>query len=174
MPSFHDILRRLTGWPLIKVPYRAHWRVAADAHPIVIKLFEDSPDGETRRMALSEWLQSERPVIDYFRGISSSFRIEGPWHEAGNTLFPLGALIRSPGVTIRLGPIETVALDVRVRSAIEREILRWIEERGAQAGQGDCAKVNRRSEDPKSVAQIERWVAEARSKGPLELDSCHD
>lgn len=173
MPFFQDILRRLTGWPIIKVPYRAHWRVAADAHPLVIKLFEDSPDGETCRMALAEWHHSERPVIDYFRGISSSFRIEGPWHEAGNTLFPMGALIRSPGVVLRLGPIETVELDERVRSAIEHEILRWIDEHDGLAGPGASNRINRRNEDPKAVAQIAEWLAQPRGEIPPEGGTSH-
>jgi hypothetical protein len=160
MPSLYEIVRRFSGWPIIKVAYRAHWRAAADAHPLVIKLFEDSPDGESWRTALSEWYRSERPVIDHLKGISSSLRIEGPWHEAGNTRFPMGALIRSPGLTARLNPIETVALDVRVRAAIENEILRWIEERNPRARIGDNVWINRREEDPKAIAQIGKWVAE--------------
>jgi len=174
MLSVHDIFRRLTGWPVIKVPYRTHWRIAALAHPHVIKLFENSPDGETRRMALSEWYHSERPVIDFIRGITSSVRIEGPWHEAGNTLFPLGSLIRSPGVTCRLDPIDTVALEVRLRSAIENEILHWIEEHETPYGHADYAKINRRKEDPKAVAQIEHWVAESRAKSPTEIGPYSD
>jgi hypothetical protein len=174
MSFFQDILRRLTGWPIIKVPYRAHWRVAADAHPLVIKLFEDSPDGETCRMALSEWYHSERPVIDYFRGISSAFRIEGPWHEAGNTLFPMGALIRSPGVVLRLGPIETVELDERIRSAIEHEILRRIDAHDGHARGADSIRINRRKEDPKAVAEVAKWLAEPRTEIPLEEGASHD
>jgi hypothetical protein len=170
---FVSILRRIFGWPNITIKYRGHWRVMMNAHPDILRLIDDTPDGETYRCAIAEWSHSERPVIDYFRGISSSFRIEGPWHEAGNTLFPMGSLIRSPGVTAHLDPIETVAVEVRMRAAIENEILRWIEERDAHAFPPVPVSLERKSADPKAVAHIEKWLADCRAENPAEGGSSH-
>lgn len=85
----------------------------------------------------------------------------------------MGALIRSPGVILRLGPIETVELDERVRSAIEHEILGWIDERDGLASPGASNQINRRNEDPKAVAQIAEWLAQPRGEIPLEGGPSH-
>ena len=45
MPK-RSLLTRLTGWPMIKVPYRAHWRVMINAHQLILNLIEDNEDGD--------------------------------------------------------------------------------------------------------------------------------
>jgi hypothetical protein len=85
----------------------------------------------------------------------------------------MGALIRSPGVVLRLGPIETVELDERVRSAIEHEILSWVDERDRLAGSDDSIRINRRTEDPKAIAQITKWLAEPHGEIPPEGGTNH-
>jgi hypothetical protein len=67
---FVSILRRIFGWPNITIKYRGHWRVMMNAHPDILRLIDDTPDGETYRCAIADWSHSERPVIDYFRGIT--------------------------------------------------------------------------------------------------------
>ena len=135
--------------------YRARPSIAYGVNPLIVKLIEDSPDGETCRMALSEWVHSERPVIEYFRGIASSFRIEGPWHPAGRSIFPMGSLVCSMGVTARLDPVQTVALESEMRDAIEWAILRWIQDNSVQCATRADVAIDRSVADPVAIARIE-------------------
>ena len=152
------IVRILDRRPMLVI-YRARASIAYDAHRLIAKLLEDSPDGETCRAALSEWYHSERPVIEYFRGIASSFRIEGPWHVVGRTDFPMGSLVRSMGVTARLDPLQTVALESEMRDAIEWAILRWIQDNSAQCATRAEVAIDRSVADPVAIARIEEWNA---------------
>ena len=157
--SLDAFIVRIVDRQPMTIRYRARPRIAHNVHPLIVKLIEDSPDGETCRMALSEWVHSERPVIEYFRGIASSFRIEGPWHPAGRTIFPMGSLVRSMGVTARLDPIQTVALESEMRDAIEWAILRWIQDNGAQCATRAEIAIDRSVADPVAIARIEEWNA---------------
>ena len=61
--SKRSLLARLTGWPMIKVPYRAHWRVMINAHQLILKLIEDNEDGDKRGLA-APWVAGElAPVV---------------------------------------------------------------------------------------------------------------
>ncbi len=122
------VIRRLIGWPLIRMTYRAHYRVMHDAHHYIVTLIEDNEDGEARRASLMDWEWAERPVLDVLNGTVSCYRIDGPRQLVENEVFALGSLIQSPGVTAHLDPIETLQLELRMREAIEAEILRWIAE----------------------------------------------
>lgn len=109
---FRRVINRLTGWPLITLSYRSHFRVMRHAHRYILMLIEDNEDGEARRASLAEWEWAERPVLDVLSGTASYYRIDGPRQFAGNEMFALGSLVQSPGVTVHLDPIETRALVV--------------------------------------------------------------
>jgi hypothetical protein len=158
-------IRRLTGWPLIRMTYCAHYRVMQDAHPFILKLIEDNEDGETRRASLIDWEWAERPVLDVLNGTSSYYRIDGPRQLVEGEVFALGSLIQSPGVTAHLDPIETLQLEMRIRAAIETEILRWITEHKLQERPPVEATVNRAVEDPKALARIAAWVRRSHELG---------
>ena len=157
-----SLLARLTGWPLIKIPYRGHWRVMMFAHPLILKLIEDNADGDTRRASLAEWHRAERPVLDVLRGTASLLRIDGPRQIVGNECFAMGSLIESPGVTAHLDPIETLQLERRVREAIEREIRRWTEEHDLGGKPPVAPNVKRSLDDPKAIRRILDWTDRAR------------
>lgn len=158
----HSIARRLFGWPMITIKYRAHWRVMIHTHPLILKLIEDNEDGDTRRASLAEWYRAERPVVDVLRGTTSLFRIDGPRRQLGREDFAMGALIESPGVTAHLDPIETLHLEKRVRQAIEQEILRWIAEHDLQDRPPVLPSVDRDSADPKALRRMTEWVGRSR------------
>ena len=156
--SARSLLARLTGWPMIKVPYRAHWRVMINAHQLILKLIEDNEDGDTRRASLAEWHRAERPVLHVLRGTTSLLRIDGPRQHIGGEVFAMGALIESPGVTAQLDPVDTLHLEERVRRAIEQEILRWITEHGLQARPPLKTRVDRDSADSQAMRRMLDWV----------------
>lgn len=157
-----SLLARLTGWPLIKIPYRAHWRVMMFAHPLILKLIEDNADGDTRRASLAEWHRVERPVLDVLRGTTSLFRIDGPRQIVGNECFAMGSLIESPGVTSHLDLVETLHLERRVREAIEREIRRWIDEHELDGKPPVEARVERSLDDTKAIRRMLDWTGRDR------------
>ena len=160
--SIHNLIDRLFGWPMITVKYRAHGRVMIPTHPLILKLIQDNPDGETRRVSLTEWHRAERPVADVLRGTTSLFRIDGPRHVIGSECFAMGALIESPGVTAHLDPVETLHLEARVRTAIEQEIVRWIAEHGLQNRPPVQPSVDRDVADPKALRRMIDWVGHDR------------
>lgn len=160
--SVRSLLARLTGWPMITIKYRAHWRVMIHTHPLILKLLEDNADGDTRRASLAEWHRAERPVVSALRGTTSLFRIDGPRQFIGKEDFAMGALIESPGVTAHLDPVETLHLEARVRQAIEREIVRWIAERGLQDHPSVPPHVDRDFADPKAMRRMIDWVGGSR------------
>jgi hypothetical protein len=68
---FRRVIRRLTGWPLIRMTYSAHYRAMYDAHHYIVKLIEDNEDGEARRAIEAEilrWIAAhklqERPPVE--------------------------------------------------------------------------------------------------------------
>lgn len=160
--SVRSLLARLTGWPMITTKYRAHWRVMIHTHPLILKLLEDNADGDTRRASLAEWHRAERPVVSVLRGTTSLLRIDGPRQFIGKDDFAMGALIESPGVTAHLDPVETLHLEARVRQAIEREIVRWIAERGLQGRPSVQPHVDRDFADPKAMRRMIDWVGGGR------------
>ncbi len=157
-----SLLVRLTGWPMITTKYRAHWRVMIHTHPLILKLLEDNADGDTRRASLTEWHRAERPVVDVLRGTTSLLRIDGPRHIVGNDCFAMGASIESPGVTAHLDPVETLHLEARVRTAIEKEILRWIAEHGLQDRPPVPPHVDRDVADPEAMRRMIEWTGAGR------------
>jgi len=157
MPK-RTLLARLTGWPNITTKYRAHWRVMIHTHPLILQLLEDNADGDTRRASLTEWHRAERPVVDVLRGTTSLFRIDGPRQIVGREAFAMGALIESPGVTAHLDPVETLQLEERVRAAIEKEILRWIDEHGLQDRPAVEPHIDRDVADRKALVRMIDWV----------------
>lgn len=157
-----SLLARLTGWPNITNRYRGHWRVMNHTHPLILQLLEDNTDGDTRRVSLVEWHRAERPVVDVLRGTTSLFRIDGPRQIVGREAFAMGSLIESPGVTAHLDPVETLHLEERVRQAIEKEILGWIDENGLQDRPAVEPHVDRDVADPKALARMIDWVGRDR------------
>jgi hypothetical protein len=161
-----SLLSRLTGWPLLKVPYRSHWRAMMMAHPLIVLLIEDNIDGETRRASLAEWLRAERPVLALYRGTNSRLRVDGPRQTVDYQAFAMGSLLESPGVIARLDPVETLQLEQRVSDAIEREILGWIDEHGLRDNPPANPAIDRDNADHKAVARMFEWTA---SKDWLEV-----
>ena len=157
-----SLLARLTGWPNITNKYRAHWRVMIHTNPLILKLLEDNADGDARRASLAEWHRAERPVVDILHGTTSLFRIDGPRQFFGSETFAMGSLIESPGVTVHLDPVETLHLEERVRQAIEKEILGWIDEHGLQDRPAIEPHVDRDVADPKALARMIDWVGRDR------------
>ena len=155
---FRRVISRLTGWPLIRMTYRAHYRVMQRAHPYILKLIEDNEDGEARRASLAGWLRAERPVLDVLRGTVSMFRIDGPRQCVEDEWFALGARIESPGITAQLDPVATHHLESRVRRAIEAEIVGWITEHSLQYYPSVDNPVNRVVDDAQAVALMTEWV----------------
>ena len=160
--SVRSIFARLTGWPLIKVPYRAHWRVMMFAHPLILLLIEDNQDGEARRVSLAEWERAERPVLAIHRGTTSRLRIDGPRQIVGNEAFAMGALIESPGVTAHLDPVATLHLERRVSEVIEREIVRWIDEQNLHRGPPVDPHIDREVSDPEAIRRMRDWIDRSR------------
>ena len=158
----HSIARRLFGWPMIAIKYRAHWRVMIHTHPLILKLLEDNADGDTRRASLAEWHRAERPVLSVLRGTTSLLRIDGPRQSIGKEDFAMGALIESPGVTAHLDPVNTFHLEARIRQTIENEILRWIAEHDLQACPSVQPGVDRDAADPKALRRMVGWVGRDR------------
>lgn len=152
------LLDHLTGWPMTTISYRMHQRILDFTHPLICWLIEDSADGQARRAALAEWHHAERPVLEVLNGTASYYRIDGPRQLVEDEVFALGSLIQSPGVTAHLDPIETLQLELRMRGAIEAEILRWIAEHKLQERPPVEASVNREIEDPKALARITAWA----------------
>src|SRR3546814_1467720 len=121
-----SIFRRRSGET--KFALRLNARMARYVIPLIEKLCRDDCDGDAYRVAVRHWHRAERPVLDLFQGPVSLLRIDGPRNHVGDYLFPLGALIESPGVTAHLAPFEARELESRVRQAIEQENLLWIAE----------------------------------------------
>src|SRR3546814_15231007 len=97
--------------------------------------------------------------------------IDGPRHHVGDYLFPLGALIESPGVTAHLDPVEACELESRVRQAIEQEILLWIAEHRLQDRPPVNPRIDRTVADPIAVERMIAWnpqsaTAHAGTKDP--------
>jgi hypothetical protein len=156
------LLDHLTGWPMTTISYRMHQRILDFTHPLICWLIEDSADGQARRASLIDWHRAERPVVDVLGGTASYYRIDGPRQLVEGEVFALGSLIQSPGVTAHLDPIETLQLELRMRGAIEAEILRWIAEHKLQERPPVEATVNRAVEDPKALARITQWMRRTR------------
>ena len=56
---------------------------------------------------------------------------------------------------------------------VKHEILCWIDEHDGIASSGDAIRINRRTEDPKAIAQITKWLAEPRGEILLEGGASH-
>jgi hypothetical protein len=160
--AIRSLLARLTGWPIITTKYRAHWRVMIHTHPLIVKLLENNADGDARRASLAEWHRAERPVVDVLQGTASLLRIDGPRQLVGKINFAMGALIESHGVTAHLDPVETLHLEERVRQAIEKEIVCWIDFVGLRDCPAVDAGVDRDAADPKALVRMTDWVARNR------------
>lgn len=156
--SIRSLIARLNGWPIISNKYRAHWRVMINTHRLILQLLEDTVDGDTRRASLAEWHRAERPVLSVLRGTTSLLRIDGPRQSMGNTEFAMGALIESPGVIAHLDQVDTLHLEARVRQAIEREVLGWIDEHELQNCLPDLPRVDRDVFDLKALRRMSDWV----------------
>ena len=159
-----SIFRRRTGQIKHSIWFNA--RIAHYVIPLIEMLCRDDGDGDAYRSSLREWHHAERPVLDLFRGPVSMLRIDGPRHYVGDHVFPMGALIESPGVTAHLDPVEARELENRMRHAIEDEILLWIAEHGLQHRPPVESCVDRAIADTAAVERMTRWAAhEARQGG---------
>lgn len=50
------IRHRLKGFPNVTVPYRSHWRIMRQVHPMIAALIEDSARGTRARDLAEFWL----------------------------------------------------------------------------------------------------------------------
>ena len=156
--SIRSLIARLTGSPMVVRSFRCDWRIMKFACPLILKLIEDSEDGDTRRASLAEWLRAERPVLDMLRGTSSQFRIDGPRQLVGTECFAFGSLIESPGVTAHLDPVDTLHLESRLRRAIEHVLISWIEQRKLRDAAPVEPSFNREEADRLAIAQMYDWA----------------
>src|SRR3546814_16316763 len=106
-----SIFRRRSGET--KFALRLNARMARYVIPLIEKLCRDDCDGDAYRVAVRHWHRAERPVLDLFQGPVSLLRIDGPRHHVGAYLFPLGALLESPGVPSTLVPVAAFARESR-------------------------------------------------------------
>lgn len=148
----------LTRSPTVVKSYRGHWRIMKFTRPLILKLIEDSEDGDARRTSLAEWQRAERPVLDMLRGTSSQFRIDGPRQLVGTECFAFGSLIESPGVTAHLDPVDTLHLESRLRRAIEHVLISWIEQHKLRDGAPVEPSFNREEADRLAIAQMYDWA----------------
>jgi hypothetical protein len=148
----------LTRSTMVVKSIHGHWQIMRFPHPLILKLIEDSEDGDARRTSLAEWQRTERPVLDALRGTSSQFRIDGPRQLVGTQCFAFGSLIESPGVTAHLDPVDTLHLESRMRRAIEHVLISWIEQRKLRDTAPVEPSFNREEADGLAIAQMYDWA----------------
>lgn len=139
-------------------------RTAAYMRPIIEKLLADGEDGDTYRAALGVWRHTERPPLAIYDGDVSRCQIDGPLQLAGDHPLPLGGIIYSPGVTVRLDPFEASDLRDQLRAAIERAILTWLANNGRRDGSSASTAFDRRTADREAKAMIADWAARKEAK----------
>lgn len=116
-------------------------RIAAGIMPTIEKLLADDSHGDAYRCAVAHFHRAEKPPLAYYLGRGSLCRIDGPFQEASSDrpfsgYLPAGGLIEAPGHTIHLSPVEANAIQNRIQSAIEQEIVGWVREREDQRQHG--------------------------------------
>lgn len=168
MSIFHRALDKLADflWTdrIVTMHFRAEYRTARFALPLIQRLLTDDEDGETYRCSIAQWTINERPTLHVHRGAISTLRIDGPLQNAGSTYLPLGGLIEAPHVTAHLDPVEADHLDRRVQEAIDRTLHGWIMEHSLYDQPRQCREIDRREADREARAVIARWVADHPTK----------
>lgn len=168
MPIFQSLFHFLTRPNVRKktvLRYRADARIADSVAPLIEKLLAHDRDGTFYRCAVAHWHLAERPPLAHYVGTESRCRIDGPLQDApagynNGISLPLGGLLNTPGVTAHLTPFEADALQQRIRSAIEREILEWSNEHGLYDLPRSPAHFDRPSADRAAKALIANWTPE--------------
>jgi len=168
MTIFLDALDRLADflWTdrTVTMHFRADYRIARLAQPLIQRLLTNDEDGETYRCSIARWTINERPTLHVHRGVISTLRIDGPLQNADGVYLPLGGLIEAPHVTAHLDPIEANRLDSRVQEAIDRTLHNWIVEHGLFDKPRQCREIDRHDADREARAIIARWVADHSAK----------
>ena len=130
--------------------------LAVNLIPLIERLVADDDDGSALRTALRPFFLGERPRIAILKGEEVWFHLEGPQHECGGQVFPLGAqiFIAERG-WLSLGPVDAAALHAKLREAIDTAAYRWIIERGLLDHVRPLrAERNRRVDDPLALRQM--------------------
>lgn len=168
MNIFHRALDKLADflWTdhIVTMHFRADYRTARFALPLIQRLLADDEDGETYRCSIAQWTINERPPLHVHRGVISTLRIDGPLQNAGYSYLPLGGLIEAPQVTAHLNPVAADRLDRLVQEAIDRTLQDWIREHGLYDQPHQCREINRREADLQAHAVIARWVTDHATK----------
>ncbi|WP_375197402.1 hypothetical protein [Sphingobium sp.] len=168
MTIFHHALDRLADflWTgrTVTMHFRADYRIARFALPLIQRLLTNDEDGETYRCSIAQWTINERPTLHIHRGVISNLRIDGPLQNAGGTYLPLGGLIEAQHVTAHLDPIDADRLDRRMQKAIDRTLHDWIVEHGLYDQPRQCREIDRHEADREARAVIARWVADHSAK----------
>lgn len=163
MTIFHRALDKLADflWTdrIVTMHFRADYRIARFALPLIQRLLADNEDGETYRCSIAQWTINERPTLHVHRGGISTLRIDGPLQNAGGTYLPLSGLIEAPQVTAHLDPIEADLLDSRVQEAIDRTLHEWIVKHHLYDQPRQCREIDRQEADREARAIIARWAA---------------
>jgi hypothetical protein len=125
IPPIHRVER------IVTLRFSTTDRIASGITSTIEKLLADDRYGEVYRSAVAHLHSATRPPLASYLGCSSVCRIDGPLEQAlddhlSGAHLPAGGLIETPGQTIRLSLIEANALQRRIQSAIEREILGWV------------------------------------------------
>lgn len=124
--------------------------------PLIERLVADDDDGSALRTAVRPFFFGERPRIAILKGEEVWFHLEGPQHECGGQVLPLGAQIFvADRGWLSLGPADAAALHATLREAIDAAAYRWIIERGLlDHVQPLRAERNRRVDDPLALRQM--------------------
>ncbi len=153
-----------------KVTVRLNPRYAGDTKRLIQMLAADDEDGKTRRAAIYEWLDSERPVLEVFSGFHHRLRIDGPAEFINRDLiFPMGSLLEAKGVCAHLDPIETKRIEERLRKAIDDVLDAWIAEHGLRDEDPPVAReIVRPTADPIAKRKIHNWLSQRRHGEPVD------
>lgn len=174
MPSFSRVLDRIADflWTGRKVSlrFRAEYRTACFALPIINAILAEGDDGDTYRAALFDWRRAERPPVALYHGESSFCRIDGPRQWVEDRAFPLGGLILTPGVTAHLDPFQARKLHDHLKWIIEQAVRQWVADHDLHDHPPVPVEIDRRSADRQAKAMIADWAARQRRNDPVADD----
>jgi hypothetical protein len=159
-----------------KVTVRLKPKYAEDTRELIRMLAADDRDGRTRRASIYEWLDCERPILEMFHGFYHRLRVEGPATRVSpEVIFPLGSTLYSRGVCARLDPIQTKRLEERLRSAMDAEFSRWIDEHHLRQDE-PCIEIalDRPAADLVAEEKIDAWLAGRSPDQPVDWTKSDD
>lgn len=154
----------------VKLTFSTTARMANYVKPIINRLLLDNDDGDAYRYFVLSWKDSPRPPLASYRGIASSYRVDGPFQKTKLGKFlPLGGLILSPSVTAHLNPIEAEELDTHIKIAVERTITAWIAGHGLYDLPPVSEEIDLHKANREAMEIIAHWEAQESQNNPSNL-----